>query len=140
MASEVVKTIQQQVAEQIAKCAPQVESQVVDMLVDQEIQKRVPAIKQGVERHAELFAEQKKQDKPDIVSRDREGKVVSEFFSAKKIEELKKLDEQIRKLEQAIEKAFSNGDVKDLNVLLQQGKNTAKGGAGDSKETPPETV
>jgi len=116
-----VKTIQEKVLDQISKLGDRVESSVVDMMVDKELNRRTPALVQGLEKLTEFEAEYKKTDKPDVITRDRDGKEISSGYSAKKLEEIKKAGERVSKLEKAIEKAFEHGDLKDLNQLLQQG-------------------
>jgi hypothetical protein len=131
-----VPTIQEKVAQGIANLGPQVESTVVDMLVDKELQRRTPPIVQGLDKLGELDGELKKADKPDDRTFNKDGSVKDESYSSKKIEEIKKIKERIQKLTNAINKALDNGDLKELNQLLQQGgKDKTESSAGTTSET-----
>lgn len=132
--ANVIKTIQDAVLDQIQKLGPRVESSVVDMMVDKELQKRTPAIVQGLEKLVELEKEYEKTAKPDLVSREIDGTVLSQAYSSKKIEEIKKAKEKVEKLSKAIEKAFEHGDLKDLNQLLQQSGKPDQQSGKDKKE------
>jgi histidinol dehydrogenase len=135
MMADVVKSIQDVALEQIKGLGPRVESYVVDKIVDRELEKRAVPITQGMDTLTKFEEELKKVDKPDMIARDKEGKVVSEAYSSKRLEEIKKAKEKIEKLHKAIEKAYIHGDVKDLNQLNQSsGKDKAESGAGNTEE------
>ena len=131
-----VPTIQEQVAAGIAKLGPRVETTIVDMMVDKELERRTPPIVQGLDRLSEFDVELKKTDKPDVKTLNADGSLKDESYSPKKFEEVKKIKERIQKLTNAINKALDNGDLKELNQLLQSsGKDKAEGKPGTSEET-----
>jgi hypothetical protein len=132
-----VPTIQEKVAEAIANLGPQVESNVVDVMVDKELQKRTPVIVQGLEKIAEFKVELKKVDRPDVKTLNADGSVKDESYSPKKFEEVKKIKERIEKFTNATNKALTDGDLKELNQLLQQsgGKDKSEGKPGTTEET-----
>lgn len=133
--ADVVKSIQDVALEQINGLGPRVESYVVDKIVDRELEKRAVPITQGMDTLAKFEEELKKVDKPDMIARDKEGRIVSEAYSSKRLEEIKKAKEKIEKLHKAIEKAYLNGDIKDLIQLNQSGGQDKKeSGAGNTEE------
>ncbi len=133
-----IKTIQDKVDLQISETmGVQVEDWVVNHMVDRELQKRGPLIAQALDAHSKLEDELKKLDRPDHIIKDKDQKIIFEGYTAKRSDEVKKLKEKIQKLENATDKAFKDGDLKELNQLLQSlggGKDKKEGGSGTPEE------
>jgi len=127
-------SVQQKIAAQITELAPSVEETVINTLVERELTKRSEAVVQCMDMLGKLEGDLKK-IKPDQVSFDTDGKIISESFSKNKFEEKKKLIERIGKYTNAITKAIEKADFNDVYNLKNQG---ASGGK-DSKETSTET-
>jgi len=127
-------SVHQKIATRIAELVPSVEETVVNMLVERELTKRSEAIVQCMDTLAKLEGDLRK-IKPDLVSFDTDGKIVSENFSKNKFEEKKKLIERMGKYTSAITKAIEKADFGDVYNLKNQG---ASGGSS-SKETNIET-
>jgi len=88
-------SVQQKIATQIAELAPSVEEAVVNTLVERELTKRSEVVVQCMDTLGKLEGDLRK-IKPDQVSYDSDGKIISESFSRNKFEEKKKLIERIR--------------------------------------------
>jgi len=127
-------SVQQKIATQIAELAPSVEETVVNTLVERELTKRSEAVVQCMDTLGKLEGDLRK-IKPDQVSYDSDGKIISESFSRNKFEEKKKLIERIGKYTNAITKAIEKADFSDVYNLKNQGS----GGGKDSTETDTET-
>lgn len=122
-------SLHQKIAAQIVELAPQVETDVVAVLVERELTKRTEAVVQCMDTLAKLEGDLRK-IKPDQVSYDSTGKIISESFSKNKFEEKKKLTERIDKFTAAITKAIEKADFGDVYNLKNQG---ASGGSGSSE-------
>lgn len=133
-----IPTIQEKVATLIAGMGDQLETAIVDNMVDRELQKRQPILVQAIDRLGILTADLDKINREDIETRHVDGSVKDKSYSPKRIEEIKKAKDKIEKLTKAFDKAFTHGDLKDLNQLLQSGKqdgkDQTKDGAEDSAE------
>ena len=127
-------SVQQKIATQIAELAPSVEEAVVNTLVERELTKRSEAVVQCMDTLGKLEGDIRK-IKPDQVSYDSDGKIISESFSRNKFEEKKKLIERIGKYTSAITKAIEKADFSDVYNLKNQGA----GGSSSNKETDTET-
>ena len=127
-------SVQQKIATQIAELAPSVEETVVNTLVERELAKRSEAVVQCMDTLAKLEGDLRK-TKPDQVSFDNDGKIISESFSKSKFEEKKKLIDRIGKYTSAITKAIEKADFSDVYNLKNQGA----GGGSSSKEANTET-
>ena len=127
-------SVHQKIATQITELAPSVEETVINTLVERELTKRSEAVVQCMDMLGKLEGDLKK-IKPDQVSFDTDGKIISESFSKNKFEEKKKLIERIGKYTNAITKAIEKADFNDVYNLKNQG---ASGGSS-SKETNTET-
>jgi hypothetical protein len=117
--AEIVQTIQEAAAEQIAALGPSLESAIVEKLADAERQRRLTPIILGLENLKKMEVDLKKLDKPDMIFTIGETNEKVEAQTPKKIEEIKKHKEKMEKLNKAIQKAFDNGDLQDLNQLNQ---------------------
>lgn len=133
-AKEAGTSVHQKIATQIAELAPSVEETVVNTLVERELTKRSEAVVQCMDTLAKLEGDLRK-IKPDQVSFDSDGKIISESFSKNRFEEKKKLIERIGKYTNAVTKAIEKADFSDVYNLKNQGT----GGGSSSKETGTET-
>jgi hypothetical protein len=126
-------TVHDKVADQISKINPRVEEQVVGVLVDRELKKRSDALVNVLDKLATL-AGQLKKIRPDQGSYDADGKETASWFSKAKAQEKKKLEEQVSKMENAINKALTTGDYSNV-YNIAAGKDPKPSGSGDSAET-----
>ncbi len=102
-------SIGQKVAASITDAGPAILSKVIDKLASLEIEKRADALLNGV--NAAISAKRELQKiKPDQQSFDASGKVVTETYSKAKVEERKKAEEKLAKIEAAVEKAVNKND------------------------------
>lgn len=102
------------VAQQIAQAAPAILDKVVTQLAAVEIEKRATALAAAVNSAVATKRELYKV-KPDIVAYDESGKETSANWSKAKLEEKKKLEEKLAKIDSAIEKALAG----DFSKLLE---------------------
>src|SRR5258708_39320979 len=122
-----IPTIQEKVASLIIEMGgDRLETDIVSIMADRELEKRKPVLIQAIDRMGILSAELDKINRTDVKTLNADGSVKDESWSPKRHEEVKKAKEKIDKLTKAFEKAFSNGDLKDLNQLLQPGKQDGK--------------
>lgn len=115
------KTITDVVTSALANSGETVRQKVIDTLVDQELNKRSEAIVRGLNEQSKLKKEAFK-IKPDILAYDDQGQEVSANWSKAKLEEKKKNEDKLSKLEKALEKALDKNDYGDLNNLLNNAK------------------
>lgn len=134
----IINTIQTKIRQQMVDLlGPQVEDWIVDKTIGEESLRRAEPIKKALDIHANLLDQIKKLDRPDHIIKDKDGKITFEGYTSKRSDELKKLRENVDKLERASDKAFKDGDIKELNQLLQSFSakpDKKEGGAGTSEE------
>lgn len=119
-----------QVAEDLKAMNPDVQNDLVNALVDREKTKRVDALVICYDKWQKLRGEVRRAEKPDQVSTDATGKVISESFSKKAFEALKTIREKAEKIEKAVEKALK-GDMGDAyNIARDKGDGGDKGKSG----------
>lgn len=109
------QTISQRVASEVASVAstPAILDSVVKSLVSQEINRRSDALLKVINQAFSLKKELYKV-KPDILSYNVDGTVAQAAWSKPKLEEKKKLEEKLDKLDRAIAKAVEKGDYTDV--------------------------
>jgi len=112
------KTITDAVANKIAEISPAVNEKVIDHLVTVELEKRSTAILGGLEKLRGLQNDLKK-IKPDVGGAfDEDGtEVKPTLYSKEKFEARKKANEQIEKLQKALDLAIDKGDMSKLYEL-----------------------
>lgn len=108
--------IQAQVKDQVKTSTDQVVKQLVNSLVEIEVNNRVDLLRKAIEAGDTINKEIQK-IKPDQTSYDSAGKVVSETYSKTKVEELKKANAKLEKVNKAIDKYIDTGDISDLKNL-----------------------
>lgn len=108
-----MNSVQIKVADKIVALAPTVEDKIVGILVDREVIKRSNALVIGIDKISTLEKDFNK-IKPDQKSYDEEGKLVSETWSKKALDERNKLQVKINKVTKAVEKALENSDYGDV--------------------------
>lgn len=105
-ASAVAKTLKQSVADSLAASGQETFDRVRDYLVEEELKRRADLLLKGLAKKSELERDIRKV-KPDQQSFDATNKLVSESYSKGKAEELKRLKEQLAKIEKALEAALN---------------------------------
>ncbi len=113
------KSIGLKVAEQIANAGPAILDKVINNLASLEIEKRASALLNGVNLAVATKRELQK-IKPDQQSFDASGKVVFESYSKTKVEEKKKLEEKLAKIEKAVELAVNSNDFSKVSELKSE--------------------
>lgn len=139
MAHEIIKDIQTRVLNDIAQALDgRLSSSIADMMVDRELKKRREAIVPAIDKHAEWSEQLKKLEaNPDNVVYGADLKPVgTPTFSKKKVDEINQLRGKIAKLENAIIKAYTEGDLKDVNQLLGSGGKDQAAGKTEDSGTP----
>ena len=100
------KTLKDSVAEALAGSGQRTFEMVKTHLVEEELKKRTDLILKGFAKKDELEREIRKV-KPDQESFDVGGKKLTSTYSKAKVDELKKLADQLSKVESALEKALN---------------------------------
>lgn len=139
MAHKIIEDIQTKVLTEIAEAVDgRLASQVADLMVDRELKKRKDAIVPAIDKHAEWTANLKRLEaNPDDIKYGTDFKPVGEpGFTKKKIDEIMQLRQKIEKLEKAIIKAYTDGDLKDVNQLLGSGGKDKSSGEAEASGTP----
>lgn len=103
------QSIGQKVAANIADAGPAILGKVIDKLASAEIEKRADALLNAVNAAIATKRELYKV-KPDIVAYSGDGKVATENWSKAKLDEKKKLEEKLAKIEAAVDKAVNKND------------------------------
>ena len=116
-----ILTTQNKIAEQISTLAPAVEDEVVKALVNRQLNKRSTAVVSAVDLLERLEIDLRKINPEKTY--DKDGNVVSEYYTKQKLEERNKLLQKIEKLNKALNKALEKSDYGDLYNL----------GSGESK-------
>jgi hypothetical protein len=112
------QTINTKVAEQLAAIAPQVAENIINHLVTKELTRRSDAIIQAIATSEKLSKDLAKL-KPDNVLYNEDGTVASSTYTKAKLDEKSKITTQIKKIEDAIEKALANNDYSLLFNLAK---------------------
>jgi hypothetical protein len=110
-----------EVADRIKNGKDDVRARLVNVLVERELTSRVDLLDKALAKHGELTKAMKK-IKPDVETFDATGAKLEQFSKAK-FEEKKKAEDQVTKLEAALELAF-NGDFGKLKELVGKGGNS----------------
>lgn len=109
---------------------------LINRLVDAELDRRAVALHKAY-TDAETISRDLKKIKPDAVTYDAEGKVVSESFTRAAKELREKSQARLTKLENAIHKATEDGEFSDLlNVASQKNDNQPNQPAGVAAGEP----
>ena len=106
------------VAEKIAAISPAVNEKVIDALVARELEKRSDAVLGGLDKLRTMQNDLRK-IRPDVGGAfDEAGNEVKPtLYSKAKFDERKKLNEQIEKLQKALDLAIDKGDMSKLYEL-----------------------
>ncbi len=113
------KSIGIKVAEQIAAAGSAILGKVVDKLASAEIEKRADSLLNAVNAAVTTKRELQK-IKPDVINYDGEGKELPGVYSKGKIDEKKKLEEKLAKIEAAVEKAVNKNDFSGVLGLKSE--------------------
>ena len=112
--------IQTEVATRLSSLSKVVYDELVNNLVTAETTRRVDAVTTVFNKAAGLKKDLQKINRPDQQLFTADGTVASEAYSKSRLEEIKKLNEQIGKLDQALAAAF---DKNDFSKVLELAKN-----------------
>lgn len=121
------KDMQQIVATRIGELGPKAKEHAIEVLIAKELEKRSTQIVAAFSEYDELSRRIRRFDKPDILSYDREGKEVGAAFSKSQLEERKKIQDRMDKIEVGLTNAVEKSDFQKLNDLGGPLKNDNKG-------------
>jgi hypothetical protein len=107
-------SVKETVVNRLARTGLAVRDAVIDILVKEETEKRVVAATKAVNKLSELEKELKKLSKPDVETFNVDMSPATSSFSKSRVEEIKKVREQIAKVEKALTEAFENNDFQKL--------------------------
>lgn len=113
------KSIGQKVADQIANAGPVILEKVINNLANLEIEKRATALLNAVNLAVATKRELQK-IKPDIVAYNDKGEEASANWSKPKLEEKKKLEEKLAKIEKAVDLAVNKNDFSKVSELKSE--------------------
>lgn len=120
--------LRKDVAAQLAASGPKVRGIVVDLMVEKEIEKRKAAVLATIDKLEAKTKELRKAEKSGTTTYDANGAPTGAFtFTKDQAESMKKLREEIAKLEGALTKALNDSDFTKLNEL-SSGGNKPQGG------------
>lgn len=108
------REIRADVADRLKSVGEPVRAAVTDILYGREEERRVDAVVKVIDEIETKERDLKKIDRGDIEHRDEEGRVVNSYYSKQRIEERKKLREEIGKLNGKLELALVKGDWSKL--------------------------
>lgn len=111
------QTIKEAVAEGLSALGGRTRSQVVEHFAQREADKQATALIKGLEKLRDLEREGFKIKKPDNETFNADGTSASATYSKERLEAIKKHDEQVAKLTNAVNKADDKGDFGDLYNL-----------------------
>lgn len=105
------------VAQRLAGTSTQVMDIIVDGLVQVEIHKRAESAKAALLELDKLTIKLRSVSSPDQKLFDAGGTVVNEYFTKGRLDEIKKLNEKIAKIDGCLKSAFEDNDFKKLFEL-----------------------
>lgn len=92
---------------------------VVEHFAKMEAEKQGTALIKGLDKLSALERDLNKINRPDVKTYNEDGSEASSTWSKDRLDERKKLSEQIEKLSKAIDKADDKGDFADLYNLTK---------------------
>lgn len=120
------KTISVVVAEQLSELgSKKVVDSVVNILVNKEIENRSTLLLSAIKQFEELNKQLNK-IQPDMVSYNEDGTKVASNWSKQKLEEKRKIEEKIKKIDNAVNKATEQNDWSSINNLGNKDENNGK--------------
>lgn len=141
--SNVIHEVKKNAKDQVAASNETVVNRLVQTLVEKEVADRTRILNEALTLQDRYEGELKKAEQPDLTSYDATGTATGPgSFSKPKIEALKKLRENINKLDNALNKAFAETNA-DWNLLRQlvaqtKGGDQNKGAGGVALQTEKE--
>lgn len=112
-------TIRDAVSASLGALSGRTRALVIEHFAEKEAGKQADALVKGLEKLNDLEREKKRLDRPDIESFNSDGSTAATAFSKERIEQRKKLTEQIDKLVRSIAKADDKADFGDLYNLVK---------------------
>lgn len=112
-------SIRDSVRESLKSVGPRTRDAVIEHFAAQEAGKQAQALIKGLEKLNTLERDYQKINRPDVVTFTAEGKEATSSFSKSRIDDRKKLQEQIEKLTNAINKADDGNDFSKLYELTK---------------------
>ena len=110
--------LRREVTEVLASSGNRVRNLVVGELVEAEISKRKAAVVALLTKVEEKFKALKKAEAQGVVNYDAAGQAVgTPVFTKQQVDEIKKLREEIERIQSALEKAFADSDFKKVHEL-----------------------
>lgn len=111
-------TLRQEIVSAVAEASPKVRALVIEELVDEEIKRRKELVLKVFNKAEEKKRELRKAESQGVTPLNLQGKATGEpIFTNQQLEAIKKLREEIGKIERALENAFEKGDFKKLNEV-----------------------
>ncbi len=112
-------TIREAVAQGLSNLGGRTRQSVIEHFASQKAEKQAQALIKGLDKLNGFERDLNKINRPDVQTFNEDGSVASATFSKERIEERKKLNEQIEKLTNAINKADDAGDFDKLFELTK---------------------
>ncbi len=109
-----MNTITVAVAEALSKSSTEVKVRLIDVLANREVNLRVEKSAQIMDKLDKLSKGLRKISKPDVEHYDENRVVVSAVYSKNRLDEIKKLKEQVDRLEKTLIDAFEKGEWQRL--------------------------
>lgn len=126
-------TLQMKVAERVTELSPTILDQAVDVIAKKEIDCAVDIVTQGIAKLDELTRDLKKIDKPDVNNYDAEGTLIGESWTKGRLDQRKKLNDRIAKLEKVVSRA-ATGDKDAINQVPKLLKGGDKPAADEAED------
>lgn len=133
MGDSVSKKVMEELLD-LSASSDDVEAGLTDLLVKQDLNKKVEALSACYMKWLKLRGEIRKCEKPDQISVDKSGKILSETFSKKAHDALKTIQEKADKISRAVEKAFKEDNYGDVFNIAKD-----KGDGGNKSESEADT-
>lgn len=112
-------SIREAVAAGLTNLGGRTRESVIEYFAAAKAEKQAQALIKGLDKLNGFERELQKINRPDVITYDSEGAQASATFSKERIEERKKLNEQIEKLSNAINKADDTNDFDKLFELTK---------------------
>ncbi len=128
-------SISEKLAKRLAEFGPaDTQRKVEDMRYSKTTDQRAEMLSKAVDIIDKMEFDLRKLERtPDHITRDISGKVLSEGFTDKKFEEIKRLREKVEKAHKAFEKGWTGKEQKDFDDVKQLVSNQPQDKSGKSE-------